>query len=753
MKSLVAAVILGSFAFLATSPVNAQASKTDAADTLSEVVVTAQRRAQNSQDVPMSITAITGDELLLRHINSPGQLVVVAPGLQLSTYNAALGATNFLIRGVGNINFAHTIEPSVVTVIDDVPMIRPELAIADFVDVADVEVLDGPQGTLFGRNASAGVISIRNNRPLLNKFEASSHAEFGRFDAASTGNIWLTQGTLNAPLSESSAFRINYSFLDNDPTISALDQQPAVNLAKEQNTVRGQLRFDLTRELSTTIGAEYTRSIGMGDAVVTARFVPVGSIAANPGIVPGPDNLVSGASFNNNAGYSVYGITDKIDYGLGNGATLSNILSWRRFNADLRLELDNGPAYILGPIDSAFTFSQQSEELRLASPEGGPLEYQFGLYAMHGSIDRYDVASGSLGHPTPLGYTAFFGGIDDAKVTPHSLALYGQTTLAANDRLKVTMGARATRDTVSFTGFTDSGGYFVPAGLPGYTNLYKEDHARTHLTWRLSPEFIIAADAMGYVAVATGYKGTGYNSASAGAAPVSPETSIIYEGGFKSMSFAQRLMVNVAAYYEKFTDFQEQSNYFLATGVNQTLISNASGVSTRGGELHVSALPASNFKLSADVAFVDAHFDDYSHSPCYGGQTIAQGCVSGVYNASGNRLPSIPKWTEALSADYGVPIGESLKLSIRGSVYARSQVFFQATNEPQSSQSGYGLFDASLGLNKLQDKWRLSLFCRNCLDKRFVTQIQPTPIDSKAYQQSFGWDSFRRIGLSADIRF
>ncbi len=723
-----------------------------AAAQLEEVVVTAQKRSENLQNVPISVTAVSGDQITARQIYDPSQLQFVAPSLQIKSFNAAVGATNFSVRGVGTMSFANSIEASVTTVIDGVVMGRPEMGVMNFLDIQQIEVLNGPQGMLFGKNASAGLVNITTKRPVLDKFEGSVRGEYGVMNTPGHGKQYLTQGVLNLPLGSSAAFRLNASFTHNDPLIRNLVSVPGSKWAQDQSYFKGKLLWEPTDDLSVFIAADYARATGVGSGSAADRLVLPGSIwlpeDQQLGIRPGPENAYSSYGAPTNLEFSVGGAQANIEYKFASGHVLTNILAWRKFNSDNLFDSDKHLINVLDTNWQKANLSQVTEELRIASPTGGRFDYQFGAYYYDGKTDGSVTVRGANGIPNPVPppALAWFGiyqlGVQDSK----SYAAFGQGTIHFTDRLRLTLGGRFTHDKLGVNTIVDASDVVIPFGIPGS---HVQDIKQDNFSWRVSGQYDLAQDVMGYVTVARGYKGPGFNLSLDPNAPIiKPEYPTMYEVGIKSTLLNRRLILNASAYTSDFKDFQAQA--FDAPS-NGYILLNAGKLRSRGFELEADALPVEGLTLSAGLSFVDAYFVDFKGDRCYAGQP---GCGPGsTIDSSGNRLPNAPKWTFTLSGNYKRPINEYWNGFVQAATYSRSSMNFSSNGNPNTVQGGYTLLDASAGLSSANDVWKVSLFCRNCFDKRFVTFINASSQTRTDYYQMFGLNSFRTLGLALNWRF
>jgi iron complex outermembrane receptor protein len=720
-----------------------------------EVVVTAQKRAENLQAVPMSVTAVSGAEVESRHIYDPSQLQFVAPSLQLKSFNAAVGATNFSVRGVGTLSFAASIDASVTTVIDGVVMGRPEMGVMNFLDLQQVEVLNGPQGMLFGKNASAGLVNITTKRPVLGKFEGLARAEAAQINSPDSPTQYLAQGVLNVPLGADAAVRVSGSFTHTPAVLKNLVNAPGSRWDQDQYNLKGKFYWAPRDDLNVFLAADYAKSNGVGAGSAADRFVlPTSAFAPENlalGITPGPTNAYSSYGAKTNVEFKVGGVQANIDYTLGNGFVLTNIAAYRFFKADNTFDNDKHRINLLDLNSQRSDNSQVTDELRLTSPTGGRFEYQAGLYYYRGDIDFHILALGANGLPgaPPAPFTAWFGTASDGTLVSKSYAAFGQGTVHFTDALRLVVGARYTRDELGTTSVVSGGGARTPlSGFVGVRTLSQSIN-KDNISWRVSGQYDVTGEIMTYVTVARGYKGPGFNLTIDPNAPqIKPEYPTLYEAGVKSTWLDRRLILNLSAYWESFQNFQAQAFDVPSNGY---VLLNAGELISRGAELQATAIPAQNLVVNFGVSYVDAYFKSFRSDRCYSGQL---GCAAnGAIDSSGNRLPNAPKWTSTLSANYHRELSANLEGFVQGALYNRSGVNFSSNGDPRTLQGGYTTFDGSVGVNGPQNSWKLSVFCRNCFDERYVTFINASSQSRKDYYQMFGLNSFRTFGVSLEDRF
>ena len=741
-------------AFAATAPALAQdAAPADAqGGGFGEIIVTAQKRAENLQDVPISATVVSSDQLAARQIFDPSQLQLVAPSLQVKSFNAALGASNFSVRGVGTLSFSNTIESSVTSVIDGVVMGNPALGFMNYLDLAQIEVLNGPQGMLFGKNASAGLVNITTRRPEIGRFDGQLMGELAQMKVPGDGLLYRLQGIVNVPMGETAALRVSASQTHTDPVIKNLVNVPGSQYGQNQTSLRAKLLWEPTPELSVYIAGDYAHSSGVGSGGSADRIVrPTSLFAAENadlGIVASPGNFYSSYGAPTRASFDVGGMQANIDYEFASGHTLTSITAWRKFDADNLFDSDKHRIDILDTNHQLSTISQFTEELRLASPTGTFFEYQLGLYYFDSKSNSDITASGAYGSTDapPAGFDAWLGIRSTGSMTSKSYAAFGQGTLNLSDRFRFTFGGRYTYDKLKLRSVSDDTGFVVPLGTAGSRD---QRISEENFSWRVGAQYDLTDDVMAYASVARGYKGPGFNLSIDPNAPlIMPEIPTSYEAGIKSTLLDRHLIFNIAGYTSTFKNFQAQA---FDTASNGYVLLNAGALKSRGFEIEASALPAEGLVFNLGVSYVDAFFSDFQADKCYPFQPDCR--ANGTVDSSGNRLPNVPKWTVSLTGRYETPVSESLAMFLQGALYARTSSNFSSTEDPNTRLPGYSLFDASIGLKQIDDRYKLTLFCRNCFDKRQPTFINSNSQSRGDYYHMFGLNSFRTLGLSLEGRF
>ena len=766
-------------ASLASMAPNVYAQTEQPSEGVADIVVTAQRRAARLQAVPVSVTALGGDALKSLNLNDLTQVALAAPSLQVGNDNS------FAIRGVGTQAFATTIDSSVATALDDVNLGRPFLAQGLFNDVERVEVLNGPQGLLFGKNASAGLLNVVSTRPKIGKFESETNLELNNRDTpGSDEQSWsaIARQTVNVPVGQSGALRINGTYSIEEPGTHFVGTGGVRNdLDRKQYGARVKYLQEITPALELYVIGEYAESHGVAGIYDRSyRQLGAGSINADPlaasGIVPGDRNF----SVAGDGGYwrdlKLGGAQASLAYTADNGIVVSNIFAWKFYNFDAQLDTDFTNSNGANINSSHADYDQFSNELRIALPAENRLSGQAGLYYFHSTIEQRSQIAGNNYLPDFLlptfpfcvGATAvpgafpptcstsndyFLGRDNSYRMTTDSYAAFGQLTFAVTDQFKIFAGGRVTRDEIGIDLDQNRGAYFVTLGVPG---AIVESYSNTDFSWRVGGQYQVTRDAMIYGSYGRGYKGPGFNDT--GATPnaplvVQPEKSNTAEIGFKTSWFNRRLIVNASAFHTKFDQYQTQS---LDTQLQSFIIQNAASVTSKGVELTVNANPFRGLSLNGSATFLSSKFDDFAGAECYPGQATPSCATTGSFNAAGRRTPTAPKFTSSLQAIYEVQTDGFIHPFIEGNWYHRTAINYLINGAPGATVPTLDLIGASAGV-RLDNGMRLSIFCKNCTNEynpNFIGLDAGDAIQGIAsYNQQFGFDSVRTVGANIQFRF
>ncbi|MFN3462935.1 MAG: TonB-dependent receptor [Terricaulis sp.] len=729
------------------APAFAQNASSEA--TSDEIVVTAQRREQDLQDVPVAVSAIDGDTLEALNVDGPGQLASLVPSFDSNAFGVS-------IRGVGTSTFSTSIELSVSTVVDEVVLGRPEMARGAYYDLERIEVLRGPQGMLFGKNASAGVVSLvtRNANPEALEF-------LGNFSVGEEGyedhNV-----TLNLPIHPNAAIRVGAYTNRYDGPIENVPDGRDFN-GNEEWGARARFLWDITPSLTFRLNADYTEqdNPGMWTPYLTrpaaAQQIGLATVCGITASASNRQTCIDGANENLTQTEALSGYFDWV---FGGGFTLSSITAGRRADFYQDRDSDSLPINILNRNINDTNLDQFSQEFRLISPEAGRLRYTLGLYYFTLENEQYVDQAGTLGFALPPGF--LFNSTVESTVESESAAVFGHAEFDVSDSLTLIAGGRLTRDEVSldFRQFTQPGflAFTTPVAI---SQSIEEDN----FSWRLGAQYDLSDDVMFYAVVSRGYKGPGFNQTAISNTTTSqlvrPEIPTNYEVGLRSEFFEGALVANVTAFSQTFEDYQAQIvDRTVTPSVFRTV--NAGELETVGVEADVTAILPPGIVLTASLAYLDATYGDFGEVSCFPGQTLAQGCVlvaapaTFAYDPSGDNLAGASEWRSTVTAYYERPLTASLEGFIRADYNWRSDFNLAATGDPTTVVEAYGVLNGSVGIMDTDGGWRLSLWGRNLTDEDYPFSIFNTPFGSNLggdYSQVPTIENSRRYGVALSVRY
>jgi iron complex outermembrane receptor protein len=748
---MIGAVTLPASAALAQTGAEAAAAADAPAD--GEIVVTAQKRTERLQDVPLAVSAISADRLAQRQINDTNGLVNAIPSLTYTQGNNVSNST-FRVRGIGTSLFNQGSESSVSTVIDGVVMARQAQGFVDLADLERVEVLRGPQGTLFGKNATAGVISVVTARPT-DHLTARAEATVAEQDE------YRLKGTVSGPLTDRLRARLSGFYNDVGGHITN------VATGKDQNGfkswgARGKLDWDATETLNLLGTVDYRKTeadccqpqyIQVTTPLLAQLLGPIVASRHNRQVA------IDVPSFNDTRQW-IGSLEANLKLG---DHTLTSISAWQDFHFDNNVDVDglNTPQPIFVPFSNGkgvlnggpAGVKQFSQELRLTSPQDRPFTYVAGLYYLDLDVSRgfrrrlgNCVAGGANGPAVfgqPCAVPTYTSTYHHASSKTEQYAGFGQAELKLVDALSLIGGARLQRETVRYSA-NRPGLALVAGDVPqAAASSGSGSTSDTDLSGKVGLQYRFSRDAQAYVTWTRGYKGAAYDievtANFVNQRPVRPETVKAWEAGFKFDLFDRLLSVNAAAFYADYSDLQVQAaNTDPVTGIVSSIPTNAGSAITKGVELEFSARPAKGLSFNGGVTYLATSVDvDGLSCPlpqqaaaavlANPGDNICFRRTAGgttFVNIDDGRLPNAPSWRGSLTARYESDLaGTDFALFGQLSGNAQSRVNFTLEQDPDAVQKAYATVDASIGLRDKARGYSLTLFVRNLFDQHYLTSI------------------------------
>lgn len=674
-----------------------------------EIVVTAQKRVENVQDVPLAVQVVSGATLQANGVRDFSDMNRVAPSLVVRPAENPVNASVSL-RGVGTFAFSIGVEPSVAVVVDDVPIAFQARAFTDLVDVQRIEVLRGPQSTLYGKSASAGLINIVTPAPTKD-----FTAKFGAL--ATTDSEYGGNAMLSGPLTETLGFRVTANYNKFDGNVHNLTSGDDVNGRRTFST-RNKLVWEPTSDLNVTLGVDYIN----GRTTVGRPFIrlaPNALLRGNPaytqpvfmpGVTVGTDNRDVTNDYDAGTKYHDFAQSLRVSWDLG-GPTLMSITSHDKFWLHDTLDQDESPIPAINNQQfGTFRSRQWTQELRLVSPGHDRFRYTLGLFYANVDYSR-DFTRGPV-----YSQARWF-----ATSNSEQESAFGQLEFDVLPKTTLIGGARYGHEKVGYT-FDDMLARATFAGSDG----------DSFWTYKLGIQQHLTDDIMLFGTYSTGHKGetydlsTGFNSNRALAGPVRPETSKDWEAGIRSQFLDRRVTLNVTLFNTRYKDFQAQGIETLPDGSVNYRLTNVGRLRTRGVEVDASARASRDLTLGGSVAYVDARITDFPLAQCYPGQTAAQGCsgTPASQDLSGARPPQAPEWKLTANFDYSRDLG-SLPFQgvIQGAYTYQSKINYSLNLDPETVQKGYGIANLSIGIRDPDRRYEVMAFVNNLFDKQYFSNL------------------------------
>jgi iron complex outermembrane receptor protein len=696
------------------------------------VTVSATRRNASLQSVPVAVSVLDGDALNNANRTSIDTIVQEVPSVTFRQQGGNKDSTIF-VRGIGTISTSPGVEPTVSTVIDGVVYARPGQATLDLLDIEHIEILRGPQGTLFGKNASSGVLNVigRKSTQETTGFVDASWYEGNekRVRAGVSGAI--QPGVVSAS--------VTGLYADYDGNINNVHAGGGKLNGYDRKGVRARVDITPTRDLDIALIADYLRSTS------SPTFTAYKSTAAafNAGIAPvvaGAENRQVNTDIPSDIRDKNKGLSAQVDYRF-NGYTLTSITAVRDWdNTQYTSTSAIGNAAEVARITAAFPatrdigtveFKQASQELRVASPKEQFAEYVIGAYYLHGKdreVYQRIVNNGA----------AINSGRADYGVKNDSYSLFGESTLNFASDCRAIAGARWTRDDLSYDHARTSTQTVAFAGVQPATQSTGST-SKDGYSGRLGLQYDIARDINTYATYSRGYKGPAYNvffnMLSRDTLALKPETSDSFELGLKASAFDRKLTANIAIFDTKYSNYQANF-YDTVAGAVVTRLINAGDVSTKGVELDLNARPTRELTLTQSLAYTDAKIDSFN----------CPAAAAASCNLNGQPLPFSPKWKSFTRANYALPLQNGFIVDFSADYTYQAKTQYDLFQSADAIQGAYGIVNAGIALSSPVGGWRIALVGKNLANKSYATNL----VTSTGYvTRAVPRDDERYFGITA----
>ncbi len=741
-KAITKAVAQAAMTFVgaaATTLAMAQGAPASDSVVLEEVLVTAEKRSGTVQDTPLSIAAFSGDELARAGIASTEALSGIAPGLNVQ--REVIGKV--VIRGVGTENFSVGSDPGVAIHQDGVYLARSSVSVFEFYDTERVEVLRGPQGTLYGRNATGGVLNIISRKP---------EGELGGYARVDVGNYSRKriEGALNVPFGDAAAGRLSVLWADRDGytenkavTAKARDIDQLDN--QEIWAVRGQLKFGASESFEGIAQFDVSKDDSNPPAFkyfthATPPGLPWSPVTAMGAAVPGdqvlPDLREVGQGFEQTVPGSTRTVPSigraetvsgnvRLSWDLG-GMTLMSQTAYRKTDFSWLNDGDGVDQFFVTYFQDDDS-KQITQELQLSSAGDGKLEWIIGAFYLKEDSKTFSGLAFNIGIPPP----GINGILIDGESNTKSISGFGQATYAFTDRLRGTLGFRYTQDDKEGDlVYNLFGGVLPPPGPMGTTWPQVLNDSWSAVTPKVGVDFDFTDDIMGYASATRGYKSGGFNLIAV-QTPYDPEFLWSYELGLKTRLADGRVTANFGAFQYNYKDMQVGKIVNLSD-----VLTNAAEATVRGLEVEIRAALGAGFEFNFGAAYLDAQFDEFlTEDPAVNASPAALGPNAGScerrdptsasprgVSLAGCDLRRAPPLSGNAGLAWTRPVGAG-EVTLRGDYAYKDKQYFTQFNRDAVSQDSYGLLNLRAGYRAADDVWSLTVFADNVTDEDYYSTV------------------------------
>ncbi|MGS2724016.1 TonB-dependent receptor [Porticoccus sp. GXU_MW_L64] len=696
---------------------------------LEEIVVTAQRRAENLQDVPISVSALPESFLEKNDVRSLQDLSGAVPGFY-ATNSVNYGAAPLTIRGIGGANGGGNFfnDEPVAVYVNDVYISRLSFSTADLLDVKNIEVLRGPQGTLYGRNSSAGALLLRTARPTeeTEGFVRGTIAEFGE---------QRIQAAISGPLSESLQGRLALGRTDIDGWgNNSFDGSDVA--ASEATTARLSLRYSPSDTFTGDLILETQRQDSVPATIAVASVAPLTPstpFVRRPDLNERLDNNEFALNDPNFNEAETDSLTLLINWSVGN-LTVDSVTAYRDYSLDGAQDSD-GTEFTLFNNQGVVASEQFSQEIRLSSDNDSAFSWVVGAYYLQEDVTM-DFTIRNFQGLFGAGTEATF----DASQDLSSWAVFVDATWDITEQLSVSLGGRYSTEDKDFTNnqtvFTIGNsiplpipfgpfpaGATIPAGIPvAPPGSFASSETFSDFSPRLVASYALSENARVFASFTQAFKSGGFNSF--GLAPAFDNEEIdAVEVGFKSELLGDRLRFNGAAFIYDYSNLQVR----LPVPTGGVSIVNAGEAEVKGLELEMTLAASENLQISANVSFLDTELEEFLTQEIPEDLLFLIGAPIplNMVNAAGNELTRAPDLQYAINLDYTTQLTDTLTLDFNLNYRHQDSVFFLETNQSSNTFASDGSDELGLriAIGPETKKWQVGIFGQNITDERTITQV------------------------------
>jgi outer membrane receptor protein involved in Fe transport len=761
---------------------------------LETVVVSANRRIEKLEDVPQSITVLGEEYMQRNNVREFNDIVNLTPALSISV-GTQVGTNSINMRGIGTTSNNLGIEGDIAVIIDDLPYAQPQQAFKDQADVSRVEVLKGPQSTMFGKSAIAGAV-VMTTKPIGAGPMKTNVSLF-----RSSDDEYRATAALSGRLSDDVAMRLFASKTNFPGLLNNL------TTGKKQNGSGGKsfvtkFLWKVNSDVDVMVTPQYDHSLSTGNtAAITSidpgvgylynkAYTALSNTEVLRGITPSATNRdirndsPSGLESTNRgvgvrvnyqfpertplAGYaltSISSVVKNLSNDFRDNDNIDLVSTFYQLNHAGKPSGINAKAEINGTSDS----KTSTQEFRLTSPDEGQLRYLVGLWFARNSLYRTYYRGNPFVKET--NFTNY-----ETSSSNLNRALYANGSWEFASRNTLTAGVRLNRESNNYMFHTiDSLSSSAPNNIHTGENLYvAPQHDENGITGKLAYTYHFTPDVMAYGSAATGRKGVAYDMTSGAnnvnvfkRLPLAAETADSFELGFKANLWNNRATFNAAAFRTRFHDYQTSATERFSDGSQASVLYSIPSLQTKGFEADTTVLLTRELQLNASLAFTRATILNWTQGPCYSGATdctVPNALVPGAFlrDASGGGMPNAPKWKLSAGAEYRLPEGLlPFRTAFNMQWRTQSRVQGAISQDPSLNRPGYGIVDLGASMSDNKGKYKLSVGVKNVADHHYASGNVGSFLNFKKTSgpdiKSLGWqparDAFRYFTVRLDAAF
>ncbi len=724
-KSLLSVAVVAAMSTAAPEQVFAQDNSAEKSGgfAIEEVTVTARKREESLQDAPLSVAAFTGEGLEQRGINDVSDVSQLVPNLVFDTAPPISGnsaAAAVFIRGVGQLDFTINVDPGVGTYVDGVYVARSVGGVIDLLDLERIEVLRGPQGTLFGRNTIGGAVQLISKAP---------DSEMGGHVAATVGTDSRidVQGVLNAPITDDLLSKFSFVKRNRDGYVT---DGNGTDLGDDDSmSARAQFQWQASDDLEINLNMDMTRDRENGAPNVPLNLYADSVFPLRTNTAPNGEGTLAGctpatfdtsrncfgpawltgsntrteSTFEAKSENDIWGVALTVDYDM-DWASFKSITAWRDMESVFQRDSDHS-AYNVFSTANEQEQSQFSQEFQLIGDMADDtVHWVAGAYYFEEEATDLTIVT------LPGGSGALLRGVFDNDVENDNWALYGEMTYDFSERTHLTLGARYTDETKQYQTLQT----FEPAAVPGFTvvTLVDEPGASVDFqetTTRATLSYDVSDELMTYATYSEGFKSGGFNprylapAPNGEAIPYDPEYVTLYEVGFKYVNDSNSLRLNGAFFMNDYEDIQVSTNPDFTGGA--TITQNAAQAEISGMELEFTWVPNSEFILEGGMGYLNARYDELEGD---------------VQFSASNEFARIPEWSANLAASYIIDLDGGASITPRLDWSYKSEMQGTAENDADVVQDSFQVLNANVGFTSASGDWSANLGVTNLTDEEYL---------------------------------